>query len=83
MFYKSSKSFMVVVVVYLQLQSLLRSRRPESEIEIELVRNWRHLELTWRWSGPEFDNSNFVLTILGVNSNFFSKLKACLKSAEN
>ena len=56
MFYKSSKSFMVVVVVYLQLQSLLRSRRPESEIEIELVRNWRHLELTWRWSGPEFDN---------------------------
>ena len=50
-------SWVVVVVVYLQLQSLLRSRRPpESEIEIELERTWRHLELTWRWSWPEFDN---------------------------
>ena len=51
-----------VVVVYLQLQSLLRSRPPESEIEIELERTWRHPELTWRWSGPEFDN-----TVTSVN----------------
>ena len=44
------------VVVYLQLQSLLKSRPAESDIDIELERTWRHLDLTWRWSGPEFDN---------------------------
>ena len=44
------------MVVYLQLQSLLRSRPPESEIEIEFRRTCRHLELTWRWPGPKFDN---------------------------
>ena len=51
MFWKSPKSFMVVVVVYLQLQSLLRSRPPESEIEIELERTWEasrvDLEMVW------------------------------------
>ena len=56
MFWKSPKSFMVVVGM-LQLQSLLRSRPSESEIEIELEWTWRHLELTWRWSRPEFDNN--------------------------
>ena len=40
MFLKTQKSFMVVGgwVVYLQLQCLLRSRPPESEMEIELER---------------------------------------------
>ena len=50
----------------LQLQYLLRSRPPESEIEIELklvscssysIGLARSVELTWRWSGTEFDNS--------------------------
>ena len=47
------KSFMVVGgwVVYLQLQCLLRSRPPESEIEIELERTWKasrvDLEMVW------------------------------------
>ena len=40
-----------VVVVYLQLQCLLRSRPPESEIEIELERTWEasrvDLEMVW------------------------------------
>ena len=31
------------------------SHSVESEIEIELERTCRHLELTWRWSGPKFD----------------------------
>ena len=53
----------------MQLLSLLRSRPAESEIEIELERTWRHLELTWRWSGPEFDNS--------------VKLGGCLKKCTN
>ena len=39
------------VVVYLQLQCLLRSRPPESEIEIELERTWEasevDLEMVW------------------------------------
>ena len=56
----------------LQLQSLLRSRPPESEIEIELERTWEHVELTWRWSGHEFDNfSSYLLSLIlsGVRSN--------------
>ena len=53
MFLKTPKSFMVGgwVVVYLQLQCLLRSRPPESETEIELERTWEasrvDLEMVW------------------------------------
>ena len=76
----------MVVVVYLQLQSLLRSRLPESEIEIELERTWRHLELTWRWSGPEFDNLyiNILTFLLKKQENFhfcFEYVKICCNCA--
>ena len=48
----------------LQLQSLLRSRPPESEIEIELERTWEaskvDMEMVWRWSGPKFENTDVL-----------------------
>ena len=51
MFQETPKSFMVVGGGMLQLQSLLRSRPPESEIEIELERTWEaseiDLEMVW------------------------------------
>ena len=56
----------------LQLQSLLRSRPPESEIEIELERTWEasivDLEMVW----PEFDNNfqnDFVNYFFLLNLN--------------
>ena len=73
-------------MVYLQLQCLLRSRPPESEIEIELERTWRHLELTWRWSGPKFDNLyiNILTFLLKKQENFhfcFEYVKICCNCA--
>ena len=54
MFLKTPKSFMVGggwVGGMLELQCLLRSRPPESEIEIELERTWKaseiDLEMAW------------------------------------
>ena len=51
MFWETPKSFMGGGGGMLQLQSLLRSRPPESEIEIKLERTWEasrvDLEMVW------------------------------------